>query len=205
MSRHAKSQFAGAAALTGNGVGVEFGVETELKDEPVLVAVGVTKGVLRSMMLGLDVATVDGLTEAGPWALTPTKEGDGELTAGEKGDGRLDGRTEDGVAENCAGGKLGAGPELGTAGGDEHGAFTVTVESMKTVSIPSAPLVVKADTPPCTEGVVGDGGVVVLPKLTLDDVVVVGGVESGGGDGVGVLVGTIPPKLNVFVGDAEPN
>jgi hypothetical protein len=210
VSKHAKSQLAGAAALTGNGAGVVFGVDTELKEKPVLVVVGITEGVLRLMGVRLDVGTVDGMTGAGSWALLPTEEGDGELTAGEEDDATMGGRTEEGVAEDCAGGKPGGGPELGT----EHGAVTVTAERMKTVSMPFVPVVVKIDGPPCTAGFVvvvndgaGDGGVIVLPKLTLDDVVVVAtvGVENEGEGDPGVLVGTIPPKLNVFGEGVEPN
>jgi len=183
-------------------------VDTELEEKPVLVGMGVAEGVLSMMGLRLDVVTVDGMTGAESWAPAPTKEGGGELTAGGEDDGTVGGRTEDGVAEN-GGGTPGTGPELGRGGDDEHGGpvtVTVTAESIKTVSIPSAPVVVKVGRPPCTAGfvvVAGDGGVVVLPKLTLDDVVVVG-VESEGGDEAGVLVGTIPPKLNELV-DTEPN
>jgi hypothetical protein len=211
VSKHAKSQLAGAAALTGNGagVGVGFGVDAEPKEKPVLVVVGIT-GVLRLMGLRLDVGTVDGMTGVGSWTLSAVKEGAKELTAEEGDDGTVGGRTEEGVAEDCAGGKPGGGPALGTAGEYEHG--TVTVESMKTVLIPSAPVVGKMDGPPGTTGfVVGvndgasDGGVGVLPKLTLDDVVVVVGVENEGKDDPGVLVGTIPPKLNVFGEGVEPN
>lgn len=183
--------------MTGNGVGAGFEVGSELKEKLVLVGVGIA-GVLRSMVLRLDVVTVDGMTRTGPWALTPTKEG-GELTAGREDGGTLDETTEDVVTEN-GGGKPGASPELGTAGEDEHeGPVTVTVtaESIKTVSIRSAPVVVKVGGSPCTAGfvVADNGGVVVLPKLTPDGVV----VESKGENKAGVLEGTIPPRLNELV------
>jgi hypothetical protein len=201
VSRQPRSQLEGAAegaaALTGNGVGVRVGVDAELKKKPVLVGVGVTPGVLRSMGSRLGVVTVvDGMAGTGAWTLAPAKEGNGELRAGGEDDGTIGGTTGDGVVENC-GGKASAGSGLGMAGGTVHGDVTVTVtaESMKTVSMPFVPVDVKADRPPGAAGfgvVVGTAaGVIVLLKLTLDDVVVE--VES---DNAGVLEGTIPPKGN---------
>ena len=61
VSWHEKSQLEGAAALTGNGVGVRVGVDAELKEKPVLVDVGITEGgALRLMGTRLGVATVVG-------------------------------------------------------------------------------------------------------------------------------------------------
>ena len=195
VSRHSRSQLdgAGAAALTGNGVGVRVGAgaDAELKEKPVAVDVGVAPGVLRSM--GLMLGVVDGMAGTGAWTLPPAKEGNGELRAGGEDDGTMGGTTGDGVVENCAGGKAGTGSELGIAGGTVT--VTVTVESMKTVSIPFVPVDMKVDKPPCAAGIgvfAGTGtGVIVLLKLTLE------GVGREGGDDAEVLVGTIPPKLNV--------
>lgn len=175
--------------MTGNGAGVVSGVGAELEEELVLVVVGITEGVLRLMGVRLEVGTTGGMTGAG--ALLLTKAGVGEPTAGEEDGGTVGGRTEEGAGEDGAGAKPGGSPELGTVGGTEHGAVTVTAESMKTVSMPFVPVVVKMDAPPCSAGFVvvvndgaGTGGVILLPKLALDDVVVAGG--------------TIPPKLGVL-------
>ena len=190
---------------------MRVGEDAELKEKPVLVGVGITEGgALRLMGTRVGVATVvGGMAGAGTWALMLSEEGngDGETTAGEEDDGTTGGTTEGDVAGNGAGGKAGAGEELGT----EHGGVTVTVtaESTKTVSMPFVPVDVKVERPPCAAGfvvVVGKRtGVIVLLRLTLDDVVVVEGVESEGGNNAGVLVGTIPPKLNVFEEDVETN
>ena len=187
----------GAAALTGNGVGVRVGagVDAELKEKPGLVDVGVAPGALRSMGLMLGV---DGMAGTGAWTLPSAKEGNGELRAGGEDDGTMGGTTGDGGVENCAGGKAGTGSELGIAGGTVDGDVTVTVmvEIMKTVWMPFVPVVVKVDKLPGAAGIgvfAGTGaGVIVLLRLTLD--VVVG---REGGDNADVLVGTIPPKLNV--------
>jgi len=153
----------------------------------------------------LGVATVvDGMAEGGACALAPTKEGNGEPTAGGEDDGTMDGRTEGDVVGSCAGGKAGGGSELGTAGENVHEGVTVTVtaESTKTVWMPSVPLDVKMDRPGAAGfvGVVGNGAGVRELELKLEEVVVVPGMENGG-VGVGVVVGTIPPKLN---GGVEP-
>ena len=187
----------GAAALTGNGVGVRVGagVDAELKEKPGLVDVGVAPGALRSMGLMLGV---DGMAGTGAWTLPSAKEGSGELRAGGEDDGTMGGTTGDGGVENCAGGNAGTGSELGIAGGAVDGDVTVTVivEIMKTVWMPFVPVVVKVDKSPCVAGIgvfAGIGaGVIVLLRLTLD--VVVG---REGGDNADVLVGTIPPKLKV--------
>ena len=187
----------GAAALTGNGVGVRVGagVDAELKEKPGLVDVGVAPGALRSMGLMLGV---DGMAGTGAWTLPSAKEGNGELRVGGEDDGTMGGTTGDGGVENCAGGKAGTGSELGIAGGAVDGDVTVTVivEIMKTVWMPFVPVVVKVDKLPGAAGIgvfAGTGaGVIVLTRPTLDDV-----VGRVGGDNADVLVGTIPPKLNV--------
>jgi hypothetical protein len=173
--------------LTGSGVGVGVGVDAELKKKPGSVDMGITEeGALRLMGVRLGVVTVvDGMAGAGAWALMLAREGNGGLTTGED------------VTKDDAGGKAGTG-SVGTAGGTEHGGVTVTVtgESMKTVSMPFVPVVVKADRSSCAAGfgvIAGNG-----TGVTLNDVAVVEGVENkGGDDDAGVLVGTIPPKLNV--------
>jgi hypothetical protein len=190
--------------LTGNGVGVGVGEGEELKEKPVLEGMGVAGGALRSMGSRLGVAAVvDGMAEGGAWALAPTKEGNGEPTAGGEDDGTLDGRTEGGAVKNCAGGKAGGGEELGTAGENVHEGVTVTVtaESMKTVSMPSVPVDVKTDRPGAAGfvGAVGNGAGVIELKLKLEE-----GVGNEG-VGVGVVVGTIPPKLNVGMEDVGGN
>lgn len=179
-------------------------MDTKLKGKPGLLVVGITEGQLRMMGLGegVDVGTEEEATGAGFWALLPTKAGNGGLTAGEEDGDTMDGMTEVGGAGNCAGGELGGIPELGTAGGFEHEAVTVAVESIKTVWTPSVPVAVKMDAPPCTAGFAVGGDVGTGDG---DVVVVVVGVENEGGVDAGVLGGTVPLEGNVLAEDVEKN
>jgi hypothetical protein len=120
--------------------------------------------------------------------------------------------SRDGVTGACAfaPSKVGVARDgLGTAEVEHEESVTVTVDSTRTVLMPSEPVDVKMDGPPgATEfgGTVGagaragDGGVAKPPKLKLDEEEVVAAPRMGG-----VPDGTIPPKLNVLVEDVEPN
>ena len=170
----------------------------ELKENPA-AGVGVNEeGTLRSMMLKLDAEAADGVC-----ALMSIREGE-EAAGTKKGDG---------VAGVDVRGELSAGSGF-KAGGVEHAGLVtvkVTVESKRTVGMPFAPVVVNSDGPFDTTGLgtgvnagLGDDEETMPPKLKLDDEKVVGVAGEKGG-ARGVLVGTIPPKLNVLAEDAEPN
>jgi hypothetical protein len=144
---------------------------TELKENPV-AEMGVAEDVSRLLTLTPDGGMVDSVC-----VLTPVKVGD---RAGGK-------EAEDAADENR--GEFSADP--GLEGRDvEHAepvTVNVTVESKRTVLMPSAPVDVKADGP---FGTVGCEAV----------------VNAGSGDDArATLVGTIPPKLNVLADDADSN
>jgi hypothetical protein len=178
------------------GAGVILEAGAELKENPV-AKVGVVAGVLRSMTLTPDIGMADGVC-----ALLPMKEED-----------RGGGKEADGAAGNDTGGVVSADPGLKAGGVEQAGlvALNVTVESKRTVLMPSGPMDVKADEPFDTTGFeagvnvgAGDVDVTMPPKLKLDDEGIVG-VAGEKGDAGTALEGTIPPKLNVLEDDAEPN
>jgi hypothetical protein len=141
------------------------------------------------MALGLDTGLVTGgcATAAG------TEDGESETD-----------KLTVSVGDNSAGKELDVNDGLRT-GEDVHAELvTVTVDSKKTVSIPSAPLDEKAEMPLGNSvGAGAGGGVEISLELKLDDEEEVVGVPGKCG---GVLVeGTIPPKLKVLVAEVEPN
>jgi hypothetical protein len=143
----------------------------ELKENPV-AEVGVAEGVSRLLTLTPDGGMIDGVC-----ALTLIKEED---RAGGKG-------AEDAAGENE--GEFSADPGL-EGGAVEHAwpvTVNVTVESKRTVLMPSVPVDVKADGP------FGTAGFEAVVNAGLGD------------DARATLAGTIPPKLNVLVDDADSN
>jgi hypothetical protein len=199
VSWHDKSQFAGGAKFAGEGAGVTLEAGAELK-ENAAAGVGVEEeGTLRSMILKLDAEAADGVC-----ALMLAGEAD-EAAGRKKGDG---------AAGDDARGELRAGWGV-KAGGVEHAASVtvkVTVESKRTVARPFAPVVVNSDGPFDATGFgtgvnagLGDDDETTPPRLKLDDEKVVGALgEKGNAKGV-VVVGTIPPELNVLAEDADSN
>jgi hypothetical protein len=184
--------------LAGEGAGVTLEAGAELKENPA-EGVGVEEeGTLRSMILKLDAEAADGVC-----ALMLIGEED--EAAGIK--------KEDDAREDDVRGELSVGWGL-KARGVEHAALVtvkVTVESKRTVGRPFAPVVVNSDGPFDTAGfgtgvdaVLGDDEETMPPRLKLDDEKVVG-FWGERGDARGVLVGTIPPKLNVLGEDADWN
>ena len=170
-------------------------VGAEVKKNPG-AEVDVAGDALRLMMLALDTELLDGAS-----AFTPSKE--------------VDGRAEGGTAKDGAGEELSdcAGFKAGEVEHEEPVTVTVAVERIRTVSMPFAPMEVKADRPFATAGLggivdaaaaaaaaAGDDEVATPPKLKLG-VGVAGGEE---GD-KGVELGTIPPKLKVLVEDVVLN
>jgi hypothetical protein len=109
----------------------------------------------------------------------------------------------DGAAGDDASGELRAGWGIKTSGVEHAASVTVkvTVESKRTVARPVAPVVVNSDGPfdPTGFGTgvnagLGDDEETTPPRLKLDDEKVVGAL----GDAKGLVVGTIPPELNVL-------
>jgi hypothetical protein len=170
----------------------------EVKENPGAEVV-VAGGVLSSMMLTLD-------TVVGDEACTFTPRGDVGLEGDEDTE---NGREEDGTT---TGEGLNASAGL-NAGVDEHAlvaTVTVTVESNRTVSMPSVPLELNVDKPFDTTGLgvsvnAGAEGdeVIIPPKPKLDEELAVGVPDKGVKEME--LDGTIPPKLNVLVGAEELN
>jgi hypothetical protein len=127
---------------------------------------------------------------------TPTKEEESD---------EENGRAEDGTP----GKELTASAGL-KAGVDEHAApvtVTVAVESNRTVSMPSRPLELNVDMPFATPVDAGaeDDEVTIPPKLKVGEEIAVGVPGEDKGVIEMALEGTIPPKLNVPVGDEELN
>jgi len=114
---------------------VTIGVEAELKEN--VGAEGLAAGV-RVMMLGLDSGSRDGVT--GVCAFKPIRVGDARLAEDEEDDGG----TKSGAIDDGAGEK-GAREELGTAEVEHKESVTVTVDSTRTVLMPSEPVDVKMD------------------------------------------------------------
>ena len=176
-----------------------LGAGAELKENPVSEAIA-AGGVLRLMVPGLDKGVVDGPAEV--CTFTPRKE-DAEPEGDKEGAGEA--RGENGGLDDGAGDRMDVDTGLKT-GEDAHAkpvGVTVTVASIKTVSMPLVPVEVKTEMPFGTpDDAEAGGGVGMLPKLKLDagDIVGVIGEERGT-----VLEGMIPPKLNVLAADAEPN
>jgi len=141
------------------------------------------------MVLGLDT----GLLTGGCAIAAGTEDGESETV-----------KLTVGVGDNSAGKELDVNDGLRT-GEDVHAeSVTVTVDSKKTVSMPSAPLDVNAEMPLGNSVGAGAGGEVGMSlELTLDDEEEVEDVLE---KSRGMLVeGTIPPKLKVLVAEVEPN
>jgi len=177
-----------------------LGVEAELNENAGGVA-GFAAGV-RLMMVGFDTELREGVT--GACATPPSKVGDARLEE----DGE-DGGTKSGATDDCPGKKEGARNGLGTAEVEHEESTTVTVDSTRTVLMPSRPVDVKMDGPfgaTTFAGTVGAGArvkddeVTKPKKLELDEEEVVTAAGK-----TGALDGTIPPKLKVLVGDVETN
>ena len=165
-----------------------FGEGTTLKVIPPGGGVGESAAV-RMMVLGLDA----GLLTGGCANAAGTEDGESETD-----------KLAAGVGENSAGKGLNVNDGLRT-GEDVHAeSVTVTVDSKKTVSRPSAPLDVKAEMPLGNSVGAGAGGEVGMSlELKLDEeeeVVDVPGKSRGR-----LAEGTIPPKLKVLVAEVELN
>ena len=157
----------------------------------------VAEGELRWMILGPDAGARD---EACMFA--PKAEGEGTETGG----------AEDGAAANDPGEEPNACDGL-RAGADEHAlpdTVTVAVKSNMTVLTPSGPVELKVDVPfdaPALGVAIEaeDGEATFPPTLTLAKELAVGVPGEDKGVKEMALEVTIPPKLNVLVGDEELN
>jgi hypothetical protein len=140
---------------------------------------------LRMMMLGLDTGLLTGgcATAAGTEGCEKLTVGVGDESAGKELDVNDGFRTEEDVHAES---------------------ITVTVDSKKTVWMPSAPVDVKAEMP--FGNSVGAGGEVgMLLELKLDEEEEEEVVDVPGKSRGRLVEGTIPPKLKVLVAEVELN